>query len=332
MNETKILSPKKTGRRIDKYNRPFWLSASNYYILAVGAAGAFFFLALGLLYEGEEDIPLIPAAIGAGIVLCAAVFLREVVLRKAQNKYLSAQRQLDFNLNKVPVQNNAKPENKFTIEKNAQLIKDIQQKSEAARLLGKLPDVHWEVFEICTEYLSVNKKELETVGVGSPRLAALIRGKEIVGQIHKFHLLAWAEIESRQLTQDAKNQAKFSEKLKDAQSALSVVESALRFYPNEARLRDSEEALKEFVVSIKISHSVEQAERAKFKANYKRAISLYRDALFLLARENVKSAERELLAEKINSEIEQIRQLEDLNKEKKHALRNSNFEIENAND
>lgn len=333
MNETKILSPKKTGRRIDKYNRPFWLPASNYYSLTVVLAIAFFVLVWLILQEGEDDASWFPAGIGAIVILATAVFLREIVLRKAQNKYLSAQRQLDFTLNKIPIQKNVKPENKFTIEKNAQLIKDIQKKSEAARLLGKLPDVHWEVFEICNEYLSLNKRELENVGVGSPRLAALIRGKEVIAQLHKFHLLAWAELESRLLTKDAKNQAKFSEKLKDAQSALTIVEAALKFYPNETRLLDSEDALKEFLVSIKVSHSVEQAERAKFKANYKRAISLYRDALFSLAQENVKSIEREMLAEKISLEIEQIRQLEDLTTgEKKQTLHNKNLKIENAND
>lgn len=320
-------------RGVEKYHRPFWLPASSYYILAVAAAIAFFFLFWGILQEGDEDAPWIPAGIGSSIILGSAVFLREVVLRKAQSKYLLAQRQLDFNLNKIPPHSSVnKNENKFTVEKNARIISNIQQKSEAARLLAKLPGAHWEVFEICNEYLSINQRELETVGVGSPRLAALRRGKETVARLHKFHLLAWAEIESRSLTLEAKNQAKFSEKLKDAQSALSVLESALQFYPDERRLRESETAIKDFVASIKISHSVEQAERARFKENYKRAISLYRDALFSLARENIKSEERELLAEKINSEIEKIRRLENSDDEQKHSLPNNKREIKNGND
>ncbi|MEO6588860.1 MAG: hypothetical protein ABIP06_05980 [Pyrinomonadaceae bacterium] len=332
MNEIKTLSSKKTGRNVEKHHRPFWLPASNYYILAVAASFAFFFLIWGILHEGDEDMPWIPAGIGSSVILGSAVFLREVILKKARNKYLLAQKQLDFNLNKIPLSSGArKNENKFTIEKNARIIKDIQQKSAAARLLGKLPDAHWEVFEGCNEYLSINKRELETVGVGSPRLAALIRGKETVAQLHKFHLLAWAEIESKLLTQEAKNQAKFSEKLKDAQKALSVLQSALQFYPNETQLIDSEDAIQEFVASIKISHSIEQAERAKFKENYKRAISLYRDALFSLARENLKSAQRELLAEKINSEIEKIRQLENTITDSKNTS-NKNREINNGND
>ena len=332
MNEIKTLSSRKNGRISKKYNRPFWLPASNYYILAAAASIAFFFLVWGILHEGDENMPWIPAGIGSSIVLGSAVFLREVILKKAQNRYLLAQKKLDYNLNKVSLHGNVnKNENKFTIEKNARLIRDIQQKSDAARLLAKLPDAHWEVFEICNEYLSINKKELETIGVGSPRLAALIRGKDVIAQIHKFHLLAWAEIESKSLTQEAKNQVKFSEKLKDAQKALSVLQSALQFYPNEARLKDSEGALEEFVASIKISHSLEQAERAKFKENYRRAISLYRDALFSLARENLKNAERELLAEKINSEIEKIRQLENTTKDNKSSS-NKNREINNIND
>lgn len=318
MNEIKTLTSKKGGRNVRKYNRPFWLPASNYYILTVAASTALFFLVWGILHEGEEETPWIPAGISASVVLGGAVFLREVVLRKAQNSYLLAQRQLDFNLNKIPVQNGGNQnENKFTVEKNARIIQNIQQKSDAARLLGRLPDAHREVFEVCNEYLSINKRELETVGVGSPRLAALIRGKEVVAQLHKFHLLAWAEIQSKILTQDAKNQVKFSEKIKDAQKALGVLESALQYYPNEIQLKDSEIALRGFVASIKISHLIEQAERAKFKENYKRAISLYRDALFSLARENEKDAERELLAEQINSEIEKLRLLEDDNKDRK---------------
>ena len=331
-NQVKNFPQRKIGYDSYKYRHPFWLPASNYYILTAAVSIAFFFLIWGILNQGGEETPWIPAGIGSSIVLGSAVFLREVILKKAQNRYLLAQKKLDYNLNKVSLHGNVnKNENKFTIEKNARLIRDIQQKSDAARLLAKLPDAHWEVFEICNEYLSINKKELETIGVGSPRLAALIRGKDVIAQIHKFHLLAWAEIESKSLTQEAKNQVKFSEKLKDAQKALSVLQSALQFYPNEARLKDSEGALEEFVASIKISHSLEQAERAKFKENYRRAISLYRDALFSLARENLKNAERELLAEKINSEIEKIRQLENTTKDNKSSS-NKNREINNIND
>ena len=294
-----------------RYRRPFWLPASNYYVLTLAVTIAFFVLIWGLLHDGEDEASWIVAAIGASGVLVGAVFLREVILRKARRRYLLAQKQLDYNLNNVALHHarvNRNP-NKLTIEKNAAILREIEKKSEAARVLGKLSEGHLEVFEMCNEYLELNEKELETVGIGSPRLAALRRGKEIVQELHHFHLLQWAESESKALTQEAKIRVTMSEKLETAQKALSVVESALEFYPVETKLIESGNALKEFVASIKVSHWVEQAERAAFKGNYKRAISLYRDALFFLARGEIGIEEKEIIAAKINAEIARLREV-----------------------
>jgi hypothetical protein len=85
----------------------------------------------------------------------------------------------------------------------------------------------------------------------------------------------------------------FPEKMNTAQEALTVLSSALQFYPNETRLIESETVLKDFIASIKVSHWIEQAERAAFKGNSKRAMSLYRDALFFLDREDVRAEERD---------------------------------------
>jgi hypothetical protein len=290
-----------------KYRRPFWLPASNYYILAAAVAIASFFLIWGILHEGDDEAPWIPAGIGASLILIGAVFLREIVLRKARNRYLLVQKRLDYTLDTASL--HTKPnaaEKKLTLEKNAQIIKQIQKKSEAAKVLMKLSDGHQEVFKLCGEYLEINRKELENVGAGSPRLAGLLRGREIVKELHKFHLMTWAEIETRQLTQDAKNRATIAEKTETAQKALSVIETALQFYPDERRLVESEDAVREFVTSIRVSHFIEQAERSAFKGNYKRAVSHYKDALFFLARENKTSRETDLLAEQINLEIQKI--------------------------
>ena len=116
-------------------------------------------------------------------------------------------------------------------------------------------------------------------------------------------------IETRQLTQDAKNRATIAEKTETAQKALSVIETALQYYPDEQRLIESEEAVREFVTSIKVSHFIEQAERSAFKGNYKRAVSHYKDALFFLARENNTSTQTDLLSEQINMEIQKIQEI-----------------------
>jgi hypothetical protein len=293
------------------YRRPFWLPASNYYILILSATVAFFFLVWGILHEGDEETPFIVAGIGASLVLGSAVVIREIFLRKARHRYLLIERKLDYNVKNfsLPSKLSNNDFNKLTLEKNAAIIKEIQKKSETARGLGNFSNGHLEVFEICNKYLSVAEKQLETVRVGSPRLAGLRRGREIVGELHRYHLLSWAEIETRALTQKARNYVTVSEKLNTAQEALNIVESALQFYPQEASLTESESALRDFIASIKISHWIEQAERSAFKGNYKRAISLYRDALFFLDREDLKNEDREALAYKINVEIESLRQL-----------------------
>ncbi len=317
-NQLQRIPARNTGHKPQKYRRPFWLPASGYYALTAAGVIAFFFLAWGFLHEGGDEMPWIPAGIGASFVLGGAVVLREVILRKARNRFILIQNRLDYNLKNVPLHTSMnRNTNKLSLQKNADIINKIQQKSEAAKVLEKLSDGHWEVFEICNEYLRVNEKELENVGIGSPRIAALRRGKEIVQDLHRYHLLTWAQIESRSLTEKAKNSAVVLDKLETAQNALSVLDSALKYYPNDLQLTESEEAIKEFVASIKISYWIEQAERSSFKGNYKRAINHYKDALYFLARENVQSIEKDSIADKINREIESLR---DLAEEKKQAV------------
>lgn len=289
--------------------RPFWLPASNFYILAAAAAIAFFFFAWWILHEGEEDIPYVPAGIGASIVLGSAVFLREVVMRKARQRYLTAQKMLDYNINKVgniaPGNNQRK---KLTIQQNAAIVEKIKRKSEAALVLEKFSEGHLEVFELCNEYLHKNKAELATVGVGSPRLAALRLSREIVREMHKKHLLSWAEIESRSNIKNAKNQMAIADKLQFAQKALSVLDTALEFYPRERQLQESIEAVKEFNSSIKVSHLIESAEKAVFRGDKAEAVLLYQDALFFLHKESIKNHERIIIEEQIVAEIEKIKQ------------------------
>lgn len=304
------ISARNIGHKTQKHRRPFWLPASGYYALTAAIVIAFFFLTWGFLHEGGEEMPWVPAGIGASFVLGGAVLLREVILRKARNRYILIQKKLDYNLKNVPLHSSVnRNSSKLSVQRNAEIINKIQQKSEAAKVLGKLSDGHWEVFEICREYLRVNEKELENVGVGSPRIAALRRGKEIVQELHRYHLLTWAQIESRSLTEKAKNSAVVFDKLETAQNALSVLGSARQYYPNDLQLIESEDALKEFIASIKISHWIEQAERSTFKGSYKQAINHYKDALYFLARENVQSIEKDSIAGKINREIENLREL-----------------------
>lgn len=298
---------------VEPFRRPFWLNAASYYALAAAATVLFFFLVWTIFQEENEELPWLLALIGAALVFGGAVVVREVLLRNSRNRYMKVERSLDGNVKKFP---SAAPRRaldeagKLTLEKNAAIVKDIQKKSDHVRALNKINGSgHLEMFEICHDYLALTEKQMETVRAGSPRIAGIRRGREIVGELHRYHLLNWAEIESKTLTQKAQNYVTISEKLNTAQEALTVLDSARQFYPNESQLVESEAALRDFIASIKISHWIEQAERAAFKGNYKRAVSLYRDALFFLAREDVKTEDSRRIAEKINREIESLRGL-----------------------
>lgn len=308
MNQANSLSKfpdKGHGRNRYDQPRPFWLPASNYYILTAAIAIAFFFLIWGILHEGSEEAPWGPAGIGAGFILAGAAFLREIVLRRARRRFLLAQKRLDYNIQNISVKPTPNS-NKLTLEQNAAIVEEINRKSEAAKILGRLPDGHMEVFELCNEYLLRNERELQTAGVGSPRIGALRRSREQVRDLHKYHLLTWAEIQSRALTQEAKNSVTITEKVETAHKALNILESALNFYPKEARLFESADLIREYISSIKVSDLIEQAEKAAFKGNSKRAISIYQDALFFLSRNNVQTEKMQLITEKINGEINKL--------------------------
>lgn len=292
---------------ITKYRRPFWLPASNFYILAAAAAIAFFFLVWGILHDGGDSTPWIPAGIGSSVVLAAAVILREVILRGARNRFLASQRKLDMSLRAARLRaGEIGDAGKLTLERNISILREIAKKSEAANVLGKFGEAHREVYELCEEYLQAVERELPNVGVGSPRLAALRRGREVADERRHHHLLKWAEIEARTLMSDAKGRTKAAEKLEAAQRAIGAVDFALAVYPHDPSLLDSEKVLRQFAASVKVADNVDKAERAAFSGNRKRALKLYQDALFELDRVDMGD---DFAREKILGEIALIKQL-----------------------
>lgn len=216
------------------------------------------------------------------------------------------QKQIDRNVRQIasPLQ---KPLTKLTLERNAEIIRDLQRKSEAARVLANLSDGHLEVFEACSGYLNMIGRELDLIPAGSPRLAAFRRDKENIEKLQKSHLLSWASVESRAFVKESRSKATTGEKIELAQKALQVLETAMQVYPGDSELEESALAVIGFIHSIKVSHWVEQAERAAFKGNNKRAIDHYKDALYFMARENERSPSDQEMADKINREIERLR-------------------------
>jgi hypothetical protein len=287
---------------------PFWFSTTNYYVLTTAISIASFFIIWGLLHGTEDTMPWITAGIVASLFMISAVVVREFVLRNILSKRIHAQKQLDYQLKSVYKQrtNNTKSD-RLTLERNSEILTNIENKSQNAKSAGNYPERHLEVFELCNAYLQKSQKELNGILKESPRYLVLRNGRQRVQEIHKYHLLSWAAIESQVFIQNSKFQSGMNEKIENAQRAFGVIDSALKFYPDEEKLLDSIVSVREYIVSVKVNHWIEQAERAEFKENYQRAINHYKDALFFLARENDRKDEHNIIAQEILEKIEILR-------------------------
>lgn len=280
--------------------RPFWLPASNYYVLAFAVATAFFFVVWGILEDEGVKAPWQTAGVSACVLLVGAVVMRKVFNRRAHNRYLRQPQR------STRSSQNDRDANKLTTEKVAAILKEIRRKSDAANVLDKISSGHREVFELCTVFIQRVDVELPIVSAGSPRLASLIKGRNAASELHKFHTMRWAEIESRAMTAEVGSHTDAAERIRAAQNALEVIDQALDAYPAETSLLQSRYLLSELAVSIKVSHAVEEAEKASFRGDYADARKLYRDALFYLGRENTQSIERERAAQRILEAMEKL--------------------------
>lgn len=135
---------------------------------------------------------------------------------------------------------------------------------------------------------------------------ALRTGVERVRELQKHHLLTWARDSARTLTHEAQQRTRLFEKVEVANRALECIDSALKVYPNDEQLDVSARAVREFIVSSRVAHWIELAERAAFKGYHQRAIDCYRDALYYLTRDQSDSVS-EAAADRITREIELLR-------------------------
>jgi tetratricopeptide (TPR) repeat protein len=179
----------------------------------------------------------------------------------------------------------------------------IQKQSEEADSAGN-PESHFDVFHLCKDYLATTDEALRLSSLSTEKRIAIKAGQERVRALQKHHLLTWAKDSSRSMTYEAQQRARTSDKIEAANRALHCLESALKFYPDEAELRASSVAIREFIASVKVAHWVELAERSAFKGHYRRAIERYKDALYYLTRDTIKDEIRIPGVERIGREIE----------------------------
>ena len=287
--------------------RPFWLPASNYYVLAVAITAAFFFLLWGILHDADVELPWVTAGISASVFLAGAVVLRALIMHRSrvlsQQPVLGTERIGGRKGRKAHAVDNGK----LTVELNAAILHEIDQKSDAANVFATLAAGHMEVAELCRRYILRNDSELKTLKASSPRLAPLLKGRSVAAKLHKQHMLRWAEIESRSLTEAARVRRAPEERIEAAQKALGVVDLALEAYPAESSLVDSREVLTELVLQVKVANLVERAEQNQIAGEPSEALMLYREALYYLGEDNVTSDSRTRAAERIMMEIDRLR-------------------------
>ncbi|MBC7798088.1 MAG: hypothetical protein H7Z37_14535 [Pyrinomonadaceae bacterium] len=292
-----------------KSRKSLWLMNIAYFSATCVVLLILFFVTWTVFHENEEDAAWIPAGIVAVAFFSASIAAREIILRRFQNRQLLQHERMEKRASFAGIRNG-----KLTLEQNAAILRRIKRKSDAANTVQDTPENHWELFNLSSEYLERIERELQNVHVGSPRLPALRKGQEQIQVLQKHHLLHWASETSQNLTREAQVRVNMNEKIETAQRALEILQTASRFYPNERQLSESTSAIKEFIASIRVGHWVEAAERAVFKGHLKKAVDLYRDALFDLSRETIDENERDKIKKRILAEI--IRLENDLHREK----------------
>lgn len=288
------------------------MPSSSGYILAAGATAAvLFFLLWWMLHSGGDEAPWIPAGLAASVVMLVAIAAREVVMRRKWTNYILEQRRREH-LKGEASQHNIRSSSQSdrrsrTIDSYSAALRSVQKQCAEADTPGALPEAHLEAYLSCQEYLEGASDALRSSSVGSEIRIQLRAGQERVRSLAKHHMLGWARNSSRALTHEAQQRFRMSDKIETARRALDVIDSALKLYPEEPELKESETAIHEFIASVKVSHWVEMAERAAFKGYYSRAIDRYRDALFYLSRESVREETRVEMGERIGREIEMLR-------------------------
>ncbi len=284
------------------------MPATGYYFLAISVGIAVFF-ASWWLFEADTPTPWIPAGLITSLVLASLVIYREVYMRRAMSRYLIATRMFEdswrssmHGIGGVGM----------GLHQNAAILREIERKSNAARTLGHIAAPHLEVFELCEEYLSIAKREIATMASSSRRMASISRGRQKVEHLHKYHLITWAALESKEFTLEAQQSVSLGERLSAANKALAVLDSALYFYPDDSRLNESVSVVKELRISSELSSIVRAAEKAENEGDIFGAISYYKDAHYYLTSESTTTEKTSMFAEKISIKIEELKNLRQL--------------------
>ena len=269
---------------------------------AAAATAAALFFVLWWMLQGEES-PWVPAGLAASVVMLVAAFARLLVARK-----VSRERRVPDHMdwhNQAESGRRSYEDVMRSRSMHAAALRALQRQSLDADA-KESPEGHRHVYELCADYVTGAERALQAPTIQPEGRMALRAGVERVRELQKHHLLTWARGSARALTHEAQKRSRLFEKVETANRALECIDSALKVYPDEEQLNVSARAVREFIISSRVAHWVELAERAAFKGYYQRAIDCYRDALYYLTRDRADVA-GEAAADRITREIELLR-------------------------
>ena len=297
----------RAGDVSNAHSRARMPSSMGYLLIAVFLAMAVFFVLWWMLVTGGDEAPWLPAGLAASVVLLVALSAREVVMRRAWTRYLLENGIQDRSKSRSGSQRSRSQKKGFSASLYSAALRAIQKQSSASDSSNSTPESHFEVAQLCHDYLASTEEAMRSGSLGGEKGIAMRASQDRVRELHKHHLLTWARGHSLTLTREAQQKARTSDKIETANKALECIDSALRVYPDEAELHESKAAILEFVASVKVAHWVELAERSAFKGHNRRAIDRYHDAMFYLNQQGVKDEVRIAGTERIEREIEKLR-------------------------
>lgn len=281
------------------------------YMVSAGGLSFLLFLFIWLLLRaGGDESPWLPAGLAAGFVILVAAAAREVAMRRAWARYtreMEAIMGAGIEQPRLPVPSSSGSVRRGGWRDSIAALRAFQQRLTELDSPNTTPEQHLEAYRLCGQHLAGADEVLRTAGGSAEMRVALRSGQERLRAAQKKHLLAWARGEATRLTQEAQQRVRLSDRIETAQRALSVLDEALRVCPEEAELRDSSVAVRNFIASLKVGQWVEMAERAAFRGRYARAVARYRDALFYLSRADMGEDARDEAAARIHREIEMLR-------------------------
>jgi hypothetical protein len=281
-------------------------SSTGYLIIAIVVSAGLFALLWWVLVSAGDEAPWLPAGLAASVVLLVALSAREVVMRRAWTRYL-LEHGIQAQSKGRSEEGRSNQKKSFSASVHSAALRAIQKQSAAADSPTSSPEAHYDVAQMCHDYLSSTEEAMRSGSLGSEKGIAIRSGQEKVRSLHRHHLLTWARAQAMALTREAQQRARTSDKIETANKALDCIDSALRLYPTEPELNESKIAIGEFIASVKVAHWVELAERSVFKGHYRRAIDRYRDAMFYLNQDVVKEEVRTAGTQRIEAEIAKLR-------------------------